>query len=382
MRNNRLAILIILFSIACQLSCVSIKQQAFADSFINSFYELIESGATEQVKKIAAENPGIINTLNEYYFTPLMQAVESNRYDIAVFLLEHGADIRASKNGWTSLHIAAYLNYPDIALLLLKKGADPNSRNKSGNTPLHIASWYHADKTAENLLDFGASVSVENVHLFNPLHYAVWNGSPRIVKLLIDRGADFHKRLKSNYFENQTQYADFEGYTLLHLAAYGAGGFDASEKVNEVKAIGYNNHGSTTCDMTSCPPDTFSLLIKRGLSINETDKAGNTPLHILVTRLWNTTPDVLQNLQECASLLISHGADLNALNGRRLTPLFSIPYLGDDAEKQSQEFIAGLFLKNGALPYLVNSRNQVFTIIEDLLFFKGKSEYMGVFMSR
>lgn len=80
-------------------------------------------------------------TQDETGLTALHRAAKSNAADVALVLLEAGADVmgRAGKNGDTPLHTAARMNAVDVAKLLIDWGADVNGRNKNGDTPLHAA---------------------------------------------------------------------------------------------------------------------------------------------------------------------------------------------------------------------------------------------------
>ena len=53
------------------------------------------------------------------------------------WLLAHKADITLTSDvGYTALHYAVQENRLEVAKLLLKKGANPNARDKYVNTPL------------------------------------------------------------------------------------------------------------------------------------------------------------------------------------------------------------------------------------------------------
>jgi ankyrin repeat protein len=71
---------------------------------------------------------------------------ESEALEAVAMLLDHGADVNGvDNNGDTAMHGAADNNYPRVANLLAKRGADPKiwSRpNKAGRTPLFIAEGY------------------------------------------------------------------------------------------------------------------------------------------------------------------------------------------------------------------------------------------------
>ena len=69
--------------------------------------------------------------------TALAMAAAFGKTDVAIALIEGGADLDArNKDGTTPLHSASFLCYPDIVQALVDKGADKNARNNSGSTPL------------------------------------------------------------------------------------------------------------------------------------------------------------------------------------------------------------------------------------------------------
>jgi cytohesin len=71
--------------------------------------------------------------------------------------------------------------------LLLKAGADPNSKETSGRTPLFRAA---SDPAAlKLLLDAGADATVVDGDGYSPLHEAAFNGNADAVRLLIAAGA-------------------------------------------------------------------------------------------------------------------------------------------------------------------------------------------------
>lgn len=64
----------------------------------------------------------------------------------------------------------------------------------------------------------------------------------------------------------------------------------------------------------------ISLIRSKGISINETDSYGNTPLHVAI----------LEGKKEYAASLINQGADLNLKNNLELSPLHIAVFLDDD----------------------------------------------------
>lgn len=70
----------------------------------------------------------------------LIIAVRSADLEEVRFLLNNGVDVDArTAYGRSALHEAALYGLPDIASLLIERGADVNARNPRGETPLFYA---------------------------------------------------------------------------------------------------------------------------------------------------------------------------------------------------------------------------------------------------
>jgi ankyrin repeat protein len=115
-------------------------------------------------------------------FTPLHVAAFCNRTNEAVLLLQHGADVAAlDDRGAQPLHYAAIANAPDVLALLLQHGAKPDAPVQAarawamqlgGNTALHLAALGGHTNVIAALLRAGASVNATNAMGFTPLDHA------------------------------------------------------------------------------------------------------------------------------------------------------------------------------------------------------------------
>ena len=87
----------------------------------------------------AGANP---NLSNEGGNTPLILATMQGYWPAVEMLLKHGADKTVNARGYleyTALHWAASGGHPEIALALLRSGADPYARVGNNRTALHLA---------------------------------------------------------------------------------------------------------------------------------------------------------------------------------------------------------------------------------------------------
>lgn len=67
-----------------------------------------------------------------------------------------------------------------------------------GSSPLHVAAWVGNDDAARLLIRLGANIESKDKELVTPLHFAAWRGSMSVLKSLLDCGANVYSRA-SNY---------------------------------------------------------------------------------------------------------------------------------------------------------------------------------------
>ncbi len=113
------------------------------------------------------------NAENNTKITPLMDAVVNDGLESLKILIAHGADVnKVSKYDETALSMAVLRahsqfadppsmkpfvrRYSDIAIELLRHGADPNFKDFTGRTVLQTAEKYHEDVLVKELREHGA----------------------------------------------------------------------------------------------------------------------------------------------------------------------------------------------------------------------------------
>lgn len=102
-----------------------------------------------------------------------------------------------SADGFTALGLASYFGHFLLVKLLLDKGANPNiaSNNQFKVSPIHSACAISAFDIAELLIKHGADVNSKQMQGVTPLHSAAHNGQTYLAKLLIDNGADVNVKM-------------------------------------------------------------------------------------------------------------------------------------------------------------------------------------------
>ncbi|KAI8482234.1 B-cell lymphoma 3 protein [Branchiostoma belcheri] len=103
--------------------------------------------------------------------TPLHVAVNTGNQDVAMLLVDSGADVDATdgKSGRTALFHAVERDQEDMVLYLLRAGAKVNAQCYAGNTPLHAASGRGQQNMVKLLIKHGADIGVKNSHNDTPL---------------------------------------------------------------------------------------------------------------------------------------------------------------------------------------------------------------------
>jgi uncharacterized protein len=92
--------------------------------------------------------------------TPLMMAVFKGQTELAIQMIEKGADV--NQPGWTPLHYAATAGNVQLIKILLDKFAYIDAESPNKTTPLMMAAHYGTPGAVKLLLEEGADVSLKN----------------------------------------------------------------------------------------------------------------------------------------------------------------------------------------------------------------------------
>src|ERR1700683_4237836 len=99
------------------------------------------TGNVEKMSTLLERDPSLLESRDDTGMTPLMVAARDGRSNVVTFLIEKGADIKATTRGgdYDALALAAKNGQKDVVALLLDKGADANRKDSDGDTPVALA---------------------------------------------------------------------------------------------------------------------------------------------------------------------------------------------------------------------------------------------------
>lgn len=166
-------------------------------------FEAVHSGSTEAVRTLLQHGADVNVFLTLPDLAPLDQP--NAKTEIADLYPERGPDgewklprayqsAKANKAS-TPLYVAVMNKNKEIAELLLKHGANPNSINEIKFTPRHQRIFPN-DKAMRELLmaHQHSAVSGLNVASNSPLHWAVGHSQPELAELLLQYGANVNSQ--------------------------------------------------------------------------------------------------------------------------------------------------------------------------------------------
>ena len=139
-------------------------------------FEAAATGQTARVRVLLAANPALVNAYAPDGFHPLGLAAFFGNETTVEALLQAGADVnQQSREAMkvSALHSAAAARRPDIARMLLAKGANPNLRGEAGITVFHEVAITGQIDLAEMLLQYGADANAQDDSGKTPLAHAV-----------------------------------------------------------------------------------------------------------------------------------------------------------------------------------------------------------------
>lgn len=284
----------------------------------------VKKGQLDFVKLLLQEHNNIyVNSCDNQHFTALIYAVIQGDKDIVELLFEHGATF-SSRLPNKELHVAITNGNREIVESLLSRGAKVNGKCwKSDCKPIELAIGHRNEGILELLLQYGAqsidqalqlAVKLMNKNLaalllqyganpnydgarqdVYPLHRAVVMKNKEMINLLLDYGGDI----------NICDYFNLNA-TVLHLGAM----YGTSDVLKLLISRGANIHVRNDQQFTplhyavcySDREETVKILFNKGLSLEDKEFSGKTPLFLAVET----------GNFEGVQLLLDLGADLNA----------------------------------------------------------------------
>jgi ankyrin repeat protein len=324
-------------------------------------------------------------------FTALDFSAQQGDVETAHILLEAGADVNAPhpEHG-SALVIAIASGHEDLAMYLLKNGADPNIKDAWGISPLHYA--LHEGVLMMNNYTPPNAITDKRLGWERP-------NMPRLVAALIDFGADPNARIEFSYAYLDNPFLarkmetpgqiDPVGATPLLLAAV-SGDMESMHILEEVSDVSATTIGGGTVLMMAggagaerqhrsedeaLEATKFALSIGGGdVNAYLTERAmdgpargkedGRTLLYFAVYRGWT-------NL---VRFLAEQGADMNVKDRYGVTPMMLA--LGDPEQRLKWQINGGNDHRiRGTVP-VINE-----TMVELLLEF-GAQPFTGKFEER
>ncbi len=181
---------------------------------MKKLFTAIRQGNIEEVKRIIGKNPELVNCVSgptpkkDHGQSPLQVALKVGQFDIADFLIDHGADVNFMETEdddpglrapvlfdaiTATIMSLCYKNFAasDIALgfvkKLIEKGADVNTFSSNG---LGSINW--AIHRAEQI--------IQHPTLYTQSQDAVRDKLTKILDLLIENGADYMSWANRGYY--------------------------------------------------------------------------------------------------------------------------------------------------------------------------------------
>jgi hypothetical protein len=127
---------------------------------VSSLAKQIIYGSTKDVSSFVKKEGVLLNEIDEYGYTPLIQAAIVNSVPKARIILEAGADVNFTDlTGRTALHWSADNNNLELSNLLLDHHANPNAYTRAGQPVLAMPVLRNQNQIKQLLYRFGADLN-------------------------------------------------------------------------------------------------------------------------------------------------------------------------------------------------------------------------------
>ena len=318
------------------------------------------TGNLEAVKALLAYEPDLNLQENRRGQTALMWAIEQGHPQVAKLLIERGADVNArSKNGFTPLLFAAQQNDLDSVRTLLAEGAKLDDFTPEWGSALVAAAARGHENLAIFLLEKGADPNAADDNQIAVLHYAMLQGLAHMggVPPHMNNSAHVHRPTMVNLVR-----------ALLSKGANPNIPVGPIEFVPGLPAISpkLNMEGVTPLMLAAAAADAnlARILLEAGADPLLTTEKNSTALMVAAGLSFKQDRPNKQDYTSAlkiAKMLIERGVDVKAVGEHGWTALHGAAYNGADE-------IAQLLLENGAqLDVLDEFQQTPWSIAEGLI---------------
>jgi ankyrin repeat protein len=163
----------------------------FATHSSREFHEAAAAGQLERVEHFVENDPELARSYSPDGFPVLALAAAFGHFPVVRYLFEKGGDVTAAATngtGYNALTGAVTGGHEEIAVWLLENGADANYRYGPGYTPLLAAAANGHLEIVKDLLAHGADVHAKTNDGKTAVTIAEERKHPEVAALLRDRG--------------------------------------------------------------------------------------------------------------------------------------------------------------------------------------------------
>ncbi|MCJ1386776.1 hypothetical protein MMC17_009902 [Xylographa soralifera] len=294
-------------------------------------------------------------------------AASIGNVEITKLLLEAKASaVACDDTDSQPIHLAAHKGHLDIVAILLEAGASAVACDHDDRQPIHDAIHAQSVGIIDKLLEYRASINAVGSDGLSPIHIAVSillnrSSSESTIRHLISKGASLELQNAEGYTPIQAVCDDREdhGSIVLLLLSLGAkptvgatwsispfglatlhrhyatmstiltySGYDTLDPHIDLPAIHTLARGRRIGGTLAayCLDDILALnvLLGHGMNFRGTSNRGKLALHRLADSSLelSETSASRKYAKEMTKLMLTHGADANAMNDNGRTPLY------------------------------------------------------------
>jgi ankyrin repeat protein len=226
------------------------------------------------------------------------EAERAARLEVLALLLAKEPELnRGFPGGTPPLHLAAGTGNAAMVKLLIRSGANVNSRDDLWTTPLHAAAMYGGDRQAiEALVAAGADIEASDKQGVTPLMLAGRSGTLKAVETLAAHGASLDAKGSNGL--PVIGYAALGGNEEVVKFIYEKGGRDLIRHARQDLLF--------NCAAAGGSKMLAEILLAAGVDVNVRDEAGYTPLLTAIEH----------DRRELAGFLLERGANRGARTNR------------------------------------------------------------------